>query len=644
MSCAQYSTIQAGEIKKKLDKHEELRAKAERKNKEVELAHQQLVLKCLNEAAEKRIKFEGKLAKRSGVDGSKSPKQRMFLLVLTPPFDEEQGPNWELVPKITLEYYDSKWGVPKGIVYLDEQATITRGDGKTVQCSSGVSLLTAQLFCTAAVDRGAFRSACIHRCAETPFVCAQDRFTNSKTTGLQLDITETSAAANADGGDRAYYLNCPDEPTREGWFNALSEVITTAKKMAKASAKIQSAARAKKDREEFKAKLAAKKDAALGYTGAALTASAAAGATIYGAAAPKAQAAYEEAKKLAEASHKQLDAAVAEKYANEIFMEIDFGQARSANGIAYGQLVQWWAVTGGCEVSDEDIAAGKAIWEEKDTDGADDGKGLFLDDFVYVITKMQDQGLLDTAWAAVEKKAEAVGAQWGERAAASVTAGSAAMYAEGAPKVKGKMGAMSKKGKELGGGYLNKAKGAAAGVTGAVTGSAMYAKIQPLAADAYDEVKKKAEATHADLSAAAAKKYADEVFMEIDFSSARVDGRGLAYSQLVQWWAETGGVVPSDADIAAGKAIWETKDTDGADKGDGLMIEDFGVVFTEMQAKGLLDTAWGALEKKAKVVGTQWGERAGSTLAAGAAAAYNSDTAERAKAKGQGMVGGARSK
>ena len=181
-------------------------------------------------------------------------------------------------------------------------------------------------------------------------------------------------------------------------------------------------------------------------------------------------------------------------------------------------------------------------------------------------------------------------------------------------------------------------------MTGAVTGSALYAKMQPLAADAYDEVKKKAEATHADLSAAVAKKYADEVFMEIDFSSARVDGRGLAYSQLVQWWAETGGVVPSDADIAAGKAIWETKDKDGADKGDGLMIEDFGVVFIEMQAKGLLDTAWGALEKKAKVVGTQWGERAGSTLAAGAAAAYNSDTAERAKAKGKGMMGGARSK
>lgn len=402
--------------------------------------------------------------------------------------------------------------------------------------------------------------------------------------------------------------------------------------MAKASAKIQSAARAKRDREDFKAKLAAKKEAAIGYTGAALAASAAAGAQIYGVAAPKAQAAYAEAKKLAEASHKQLDAAVAEKYANEIFMEIDFGQARSNNGIAFAQLVQWWSVTGGCEVSEEDIAAGKAIWEEKDTDGADEGSGLYIDDFAYVVTKMQAEGLLDTAWVALEKKAEAVGAQWGERAAASVTAGSAAMYLDGAPKVKGKMGGLGKKGKELGGGYLNKAKGAAAGVTGAVAGSAMYAKMQPLASEKYDEAKKKAQATHADLSASVARKYADEVFMEIDFSAARHDGRGLAYSQLVQWWAETGGVVPSDADIAAGKAIWETKDTDGADRGDGLLIEDFAFVFMEMQAKGLLDTAWGALEKKAKVVGSQWGERAGSTLAAGAAAAYNSDTAERAKA------------
>ena len=43
------------------------------------------------------------------------------------------------MPKITLEYYDSKWGVPKGIVNLDEQSTIIRGDGKTVQTASGVS-------------------------------------------------------------------------------------------------------------------------------------------------------------------------------------------------------------------------------------------------------------------------------------------------------------------------------------------------------------------------------------------------------------------------------------------------------------------------------------------------------------------------
>lgn len=471
-------------------------------------------------------------------------------------------------------------------------------------------------------------------------VGAQDRFTNSKTTGLQLDITEASATANADSGERTYYFNCPDADTREGWFEALNAVIKEAKKMAKASAKIQSAARAKQQRAEFKEKLALKKEAAAGYTGAALSASAAAGATIYGVAAPKAQAAYEQAKTLAVEQHKELDAAVARKYADEVFMEIDFGQQRSANGIAFGQLVQWWAVTGGCEVSDEDIAAGKAIWEEYDTDGADEGVGLFMDDFAQVLTKMQAEGLLDTAWGALENKAQAVGAQWGERAAASVVAGSAAMYAAGAPKAKGVLGSVSKKGKDLGGGYLKKAKGAAAGLTEAVQGSALYAKVQPLAADAYDEVKKKAEAAHADLSAAVAKKYADEVYMEIDFSSPRGDGNGLAYSQLVQWWAETGGVVPSDADIAKGKAIWEKTDTDGADKGKGLLVDDFATVFTEMQAEGLLDTAWGALEKKAKVVGAQWGDRAGSTLAAGAAAAYNSDVSARAKAKGKTMLGG----
>jgi len=456
---------------------------------------------------------------------------------------------------------------------------------------------------------------------------------------MQLDVAETSASANGDASDRSYYFNCPDEATRDGWYSALNDVIKDAKKMAKAAAKLQSAARAKKDRADFKVKMAAKKDAAMGYTGAALTASAAAGASIYGVAAPKAQAAYAEAKKVAEAKHKDLDAAMAQQYANEVFMEIDFGQARSANGIAFGQLVQWWAVTGGCEVSDEDIAAAKAIWDERDTDGADDGVGLFLEDFSFVLTKMQADGLLDTAWIALEKKAEAVGAQWGERAAASVTAGSAAMYAEGAPKVKGKVGGLGKKGKELGGGYLNKAKGAAAGVGAAVTGSAMYAKVQPLASDAYDEAKAQATQAHASLSTQVARKYADEVFMEIDFSCARDSGNGLAYAQLVQWWAETGGVVPSDADIGAGKAIWEKTDTDGADSGAGLKIDDFASVFMEMQAAGLLDTAWIALENKAKVVGAQWGERAGSTLAAGSAAAYNSDTAARAKAKGGAMVG-----
>jgi hypothetical protein len=46
-------------------------------------------------------------------------------------------------------------------------------------------------------------------------------------------------------------------------------------------------------------------------------------------------------------------------------MEIDFAASRPGkNGIAFGQLVQWWSVAGSVEVSDEDIAAAKAIWEE----------------------------------------------------------------------------------------------------------------------------------------------------------------------------------------------------------------------------------------------------------------------------------------
>ena len=63
----------------------------------------ELVLGMLNETAGKRIRFEGKLAKRSGVDGGKAPKARMFLLVVTPPFDETEGPQWNQVPKVTLE-------------------------------------------------------------------------------------------------------------------------------------------------------------------------------------------------------------------------------------------------------------------------------------------------------------------------------------------------------------------------------------------------------------------------------------------------------------------------------------------------------------------------------------------------------------
>lgn len=469
---------------------------------------------------------------------------------------------------------------------------------------------------------------------------AQDRFTNSKTTGLQLEVCEVTALANGDASDRTYYFNCPDEATRNAWLEALSTVLKEAKSMASASTRIASAARARADRAQFKEKLAASKSAAIGYTGEALAASMTAGAALYGVAAPKAQAGYEEAKALAAEGHADIDARMAEKYSNEVFMEIDFGQPRHTNGIAFAHLLQWWAVTGGVEVSDEDVAAGKAIWEEKDTDGADGGKGLFAEDFAYVFAKMQAGGLLDTAWGALDKKAQVVGTQWGERAAASVTAGSAAMFS-GQPFDKAGKG-VGKKGKDLGSGYLNKAKGAAAGVGSVVAGSAIYAKVQPLASDAYDEMKIKAEAGHVALSMDVAKKYADEVFMEIDFSCARDCGNGLAYSQLVQWWAETGGVVPSDADVAKGKEMWEKVDTDGADTGAGLMIDEFATVFMQMQIDGLLDTAWVALEKKAKVVGGQWGERAGSTLAAGSAAAYNSDTAARAKAKGGAMVGQAK--
>jgi hypothetical protein len=112
--------------------------------------------------------------------------------------------------------------------------------------------------------------------------------------------------------------------------------------------------------------------------------------------------------------------------------------------------------------------------------------------------------------------------------------------------------------------------------------------------------------------------------MEIDFSGKRNPGDGLAYSQLVQWWAETGGVWPSAQAVAEGKALWEEVDTDGADSGEGLGIEDFCTTFckfillsvaapgcqvccdtsvacaVKFQRAGLLDTAWEALEKKAK--------------------------------------------
>eukprot|EP01047_Picozoa_sp_COSAG01_P065684 COSAG01_NODE_8916_length_2615_cov_1.653418_4_plen_133_part_00 len=81
---------------------------------------------------------------------------------------------------------------------------------------------------------------------------------------------------------------------------------------------------------------------------------------------------------------------------------------------------------------------------------------------------------------------------------------------------------------------------------------------------------------------------------------------------------------PSAQAVAEGKALWEEVDTDGADSGEGLGIEDFCTTFCKFillsvaapgchvccdtsvacadkfQRAGLLDTAWEALEKKAK--------------------------------------------
>jgi hypothetical protein len=438
-----YAKIGAGEIKKKLEKKEEDLAKLRKKKKSdpTKDAHLVLVLEMLKEAAAKRIRCEGKLAKRSGVDGGKAPKARMFLLVVTPPYDAAAGPQWTLVPFITLEYYDSKWGAAKGIIELGCDTICTKGDGKTVTTGTG------------------------------------DRFTLSATTGLKIVVQvpeEEMALGKTPDGLRPYWFNCPDETTRDMWYDNVTAVIEEAKTMFEASSKIQATMRGKAERKEFVEKLAAKKSQAVGYTGEALAAAAAKGATLYAVAAPKAQEAYGAMKTQATAAHVSLEQAVAFKYASEIFMEIDFAAPRTnTKGLALGQLVQWWAATGGVQPSDEDIAAAKAIWEEKDTDGADEGEGLFVDDFCFVVHKMQDAGLLDTAWAAVEKKAAAVGKSWGSCTAASLTVGTAAVYG-GAAKASGKAN-----------GYLKKAKASAAS---AVTGSAVYAKAKPKAMAAYDEM------------------------------------------------------------------------------------------------------------------------------------------------------------
>ena len=573
-----YSQVGAGEIKKKIIKKNEELAKAKKKKKhdEKKKQHLTLVIDMLEEAAGKRIRMEGQLAKRSGVDGGKSPKLRTFLLVVTPPYDEKEGPQYDQVPTVTLEYFDgAKFGVAKGVLELDKDCTCDKGDGSTIQTSTG------------------------------------ERFTMSATTGMKMTAIDEARENLMCGKPRPYFFNAPSEEERDAWVVACKGVIEEAGKMYSAAGKIQAMTRGKMDRKKFQEDLAAKKSKAVGYAGEAAAAAAAGGAALYCVGAPKAQKQYAKMKEVAAEAHADIEAAVAAKYAKEVYMEIDFAASRlNTTGLAFGQLVQWWGVTGGVTVSDADIEAAKAIWEEVDTDGADDGDGLLLDDFTTVFTKLQAEGLLDTAWAALEAKATAVGSAWGDRTAASVNAGTAATFGSGA-KVKQQTST-----------YLKKAKSAAAGTAVGTAGMALYGKGKPMAASAYAEISEKAAALHQDIDESVTAKFAAEVFQEIDFSEARDAQNGLFYSQLVTWWAETGGVYPGDEEVEKGKAIWEEYDTDGADAGDGLLIEDFTKVFCKMQQEGLLVTTWGALQNKAKAVGSQWGERASTSLATGPAARF----------------------
>eukprot|EP01048_Picozoa_sp_COSAG05_P015167 COSAG05_NODE_1797_length_4070_cov_83.199698_2_plen_617_part_00 len=573
-----YSQVGAGEIKKKIMKKTEELAKLKKKKKpdEKKIQHLELVIEMEKEAIGKRVRMEGQLAKRSGVDGGKSPKLRTFLLVVTPPYDEKEGPQYDQVPIVTLEYYDgSKFGAPKGVLEIDKDCTCEKGDGSTIQTSTG------------------------------------ERFTMSAQTGMKMTAIDDMHESLMKGKPRPYFFNSPNEEERDAWVAAVKGVIEESGKMYTAAGKIQALTRGKMDRKKFQENLAAKKSQVVGYAGEAAAGAAAAGAALYAVGAPKAQKQYVKMKEAAAAAHADLEEAVAAKYAKEVYMEIDFAAPRpNTTGLAYGQLVQWWAVTGGVNVSDEDIAAGKAIWEEVDTDGADEGDGLLLDGFTTVFTKLQAEGLLDTAWAALEAKATAVGTSWGDRTAASVNAGAAATYASGA------------KVKQQTGGYLKKAKAAAAGTAAGTAGMALYAKAAPKAASAYAEISAKAAELHEDIDESVAAKYAAEVFQEIDFSEPREAQNGLFYNQLVTWWAETGGVYPGDEEVEKGKAIWEEYDIDGADAGAGLLVEDFTTVFYKMQQEGLLDTTWGALKNKAKTVGSTWGERASTSLATGPAARF----------------------
>lgn len=590
-----YATICAGEIRKKIMEKEEKLAKqkkAKKKNANKEL-HLELVIAMLTESAQKRIRFEGKLAKRSGMDGGKPPKARMFLLVVTPPFNKETGPAWDLVPTVTLEYYDPKWGQAKGVIQLDADTTCEPGDGKTVQTGTG------------------------------------ERFINSATSGIKMTCQDAipagrgSDAGPADTCTHPYWFNCPDQETRDSWIQQINTAIQLSSIMCSASQKIQAIQRGKAIRASAMEQLEAKKKdaiAAYQYAGAGASAAAQAGAQLYAAKVPQKQKDYIKVKAQQTAARGETRGSSPED-AQEIFMEIDFAASRPGkNGIAFGQLVQWWSVAGSVEVSDEDIAAAKAIWEETDTDGADEGVGLFLADFTTVVAKMEQEGLLDTVWPALEKKAAAVGASWGSRTAASLVAGTTASFGMKA----------SQSVKQKGGGYLKKAKSAAAGTPLVSAGGTIYNKQQPKASRAFDEMQAAAATARTELEASIgpvgmnslAEKYGAEAFLEIDFSSARELGKGVSYGQFLQWLAETGGVWPTDEHMAKAKAVWAEFETEDVTGKHGLLCEPFIGCFTKMQAEGVVDTAWSAMASKAKVVGPLWGERNAASLSVGSAAAF----------------------